>query len=68
MTTAESKLAKVDYQADPIVKDEAFRRRLMVQVAATGLAIELALGGAQDVEGVVGADGTITVVQTRPQM
>lgn len=32
------------------------------------MAIEEALGGAQDVEGVVDPQGRITVVQTRPQM
>ena len=31
-------------------------------------AIEEALGSAQDVEGVVAQDGSITVVQTRPQV
>jgi len=38
---------------------------LLVQV---GDAIEGALGSAQDVEGVVEEDGSITVVQTRPQV
>jgi len=33
-----------------------------------GAAIETALGSAQDVEGVVEEDGSITVVQTRPQV
>ena len=33
-----------------------------------GVAIEKALGSAQDVEGVVDQGGNITVVQTRPQM
>ncbi len=40
-------------------------RGLRVQV---GAAIEKALGSAQDIEGVVAPDGTITVVQTRPQV
>ena len=42
--------------------------RLMAEVCRTGLAIEQALGSAQDVEGVVDHDCHITVVQTRPQM
>lgn len=33
-----------------------------------GAAIESTLGSAQDVEGVVEEDGSITVVQTRPQV
>jgi alpha-glucan,water dikinase len=40
----------------------------MADVCRVGLAIEQALGGAQDVEGVVDPDMRITVVQTRPQM
>ncbi|GFH15447.1 PPDK_N domain-containing protein, partial [Haematococcus lacustris] len=43
---------KVDYMDDQLV----------------GMAIEQALGSAQDIEGVVGPDGVITIVQTRPQV
>ncbi len=60
--------AKVDYGSDRIMQDDAFRRELMSRICKTGLAIENALGGAQDVEGVVDPQGRITVVQTRPQM
>lgn len=49
-------------------QDAEYRRDLMARICSVGLSIEQALGGAQDVEGVVDADGTITVVQTRPQM
>ena len=51
-----------------LLTDEAFRKDLLRRIAETGVAIEQALGSAQDVEGCVEADGSITVVQTRPQM
>ena len=41
---------------------------LMSRIAKAGLAIEEALGSAQDIEGAVEENGAITVVQTRPQM
>ncbi|KAL4422809.1 hypothetical protein ABPG75_009006 [Micractinium tetrahymenae] len=68
VTTAATETRKVDYSSDPLLTDPAFRQRLMADVCRTGLAIEQALGSAQDVEGVVDPDGKITVVQTRPQM
>lgn len=40
----------------------------MSDVAKVGAAIEGALGSAQDIEGVVDHDGSIYVVQTRPQV
>lgn len=51
-----------------LLTDEGFRRDLLKRIAETGIAIEDALGSAQDVEGCVETDGSITVVQTRPQM
>ena len=51
-----------------LIADEGFRKDLLQRIAETGVAIEDALGSAQDVEGCVEADGSITVVQTRPQM
>ena len=51
-----------------LLADEGFRMDLLSRVAKTGAAIEDALGSAQDVEGCVEADGSIFVVQTRPQM
>lgn len=61
-------LQKVDYMEDRLVTDQAFRRDLLSRICKVGAAIESALGSAQDVEGVVGPDGSITVVQTRPQV
>lgn len=40
----------------------------MTRICDVGVAIEDAMGSAQDVEGVVDPDGQITVVQTRPQV
>ena len=51
-----------------LIADEAFREDLVSRIAKVGVAIEEALGSAQDVEGAVEEDGSITVVQTRPQM
>ena len=51
-----------------IVSDEDFRQKLLSAVLKAGLEIEKALGSAQDIEGVIDADGNLTVVQTRPQM
>ena len=51
-----------------LLLDEEFRRDLLARIAKTGQAIEDALGSAQDIEGCVEKDGSITVVQTRPQM
>ena len=50
------------------LQDPEFRRKLMSEICKAGKAIEDALGGAQDVEGVVGPDNVITIVQSRPQM
>ncbi|KAI3430517.1 hypothetical protein D9Q98_005110 [Chlorella vulgaris] len=68
VTTATTERCKVDYSSDPLLTDPAFRQRIMTDICAAGLAIEQALGSAQDVEGVIDADGKVTVVQTRPQM
>ena len=51
-----------------IVADEGFRKKLLSAVLKAGAEVENALGSAQDIEGVIDADGNLTVVQTRPQM
>ena len=48
--------------------DEGFRKRLLAAVLRAGAEVEKALGSAQDIEGVIDAEGNLTVVQTRPQM
>eukprot|EP00884_Botryococcus_braunii_P013247 jgi/Botrbrau1/21923/Bobra.0249s0047.1 len=68
ITMDPSLLKKVDYSENKLMKDEGFRRHLLSNVAKVGYAVEEALGSAQDIEGCVEADGSITVVQTRPQM
>ena len=44
------------------------RTELLGRICEVGLAIEQAMDSPQDIEGVVGPDGSITVVQTRPQV
>lgn len=61
-------LPQVDYMKDKLVRDPAFRRQTLGKICTVGASIEAALGSAQDIEGVVEVDGTITVVQTRPQV
>lgn len=68
ITMDTTELKKVDYVGDRLIKDSRFRNDLLSRICKVGAAIEGALGSAQDVEGVVSADGTITVVQTRPQV
>mmetsp|Transcript_39261 Transcript_39261/g.92974 ORF Transcript_39261/g.92974 Transcript_39261/m.92974 type:complete len:1415 (-) Transcript_39261:222-4466(-) len=59
---------RVDYTRDSMITDDEFRRRILSQICKVGVAVEEALGSAQDVEGVVDPDGKIFVVQTRPQV
>ncbi|GAX78330.1 hypothetical protein CEUSTIGMA_g5772.t1 [Chlamydomonas eustigma] len=60
---------KIDYMDDKLVQDVGFRKHILSEICKVGYAIEQALGGVpQDIEGVVAPDGTITVVQTRPQV
>lgn len=61
-------MVRVDYMDDPIVRDTGFRNDVLGRICKVGAAIEAALGSPQDVEGVVAPDGSITVVQTRPQV
>ena len=57
-----------DFSDDPILTDEAFRKKLLGRICEVGKAIEDSMGSAQDIEGVVDPDGNVTVVQTRPQV
>ena len=68
VTMDESYEVRVDYSADPIVLDSAYRATTLERIAAVGAAVEEALGSPQDIEGVVRADGEIFVVQTRTQV
>jgi len=44
------------------------RQELLGRICQVGVATEESMGSPQDIEGVVGPDGSITVVQTRPQV
>ena len=68
VTMDESVLGPHDYGSDPLVCDPAFRAALLARIARVGVDVEKALGTPQDIEGCVEADGSITVVQTRPQV
>lgn len=58
----------VDYTQMPLLWDEGSREELVKGLVTLGSTIERALGGAQDIEGVVLHDGTLCVVQSRPQV
>jgi alpha-glucan,water dikinase len=68
ITTAATRTVRVDYMEDALARDAGARNQLLSRICRLGADIEAALGSAQDIEGVVGADGAITVVQTRPQV
>lgn len=58
----------LDYNAEPLLWDEAACTALLQQVVKAAAEVEAAFGGApQDIEG-CWADGKLTVVQSRPQV
>ncbi|TKY74420.1 Alpha-glucan water dikinase 2 [Spatholobus suberectus] len=57
----------LDYSKDPIIDDKPFQTSLFSRIAEAGKIIEDLYGCPQDIEGVV-KDGTIFVVQARPQI
>ncbi len=68
MQSAAAKETPADYSAEPLLAGGAAARAALGRVAAAALAVEAALGGAQDVEGVVDAGGGVHIVQARPQV
>eukprot|EP00884_Botryococcus_braunii_P018283 jgi/Botrbrau1/5138/Bobra.0172s0010.1 len=58
----------VDYTADRLFTDDAFRRMVMGRIAIAAALVEQSFGGAQDIEGVVTSTGDVGIVQTRPQV
>jgi len=71
VTMDAAEYATVDYSSDALLSGAgggAFRRALLARVVGAGWALERALGGAQDIEGVVDPDGKVWLVQTRPQV
>ena len=61
-------LVAVDYSEDPLFTDDAFQADMLARIAAASVAVERAFGAAQDVEGLVDAEGRVHVVQARPQV
>jgi alpha-glucan,water dikinase len=60
---------RLDTTADPLLTNITFQQETLGRIAAAAAAVEAACCGiAQDVEGVVAADGRVWVVQTRPQV
>jgi alpha-glucan,water dikinase len=59
--------ARIDYAREELLWNESLRNHILMAVAGIGTAIEAALGGAQDIEGVY-AKGRFFVVQARPQV
>jgi alpha-glucan,water dikinase len=57
----------LDYTRDPLIWDEAFRKKLLTGVADVGTAVESVMRSPQDIEGAY-SDGQYCVVQTRPQV
>ncbi|XP_010520833.1 PREDICTED: alpha-glucan water dikinase 2 isoform X2 [Tarenaya hassleriana] len=57
----------LDYSKERLVTDKAFQVSLFSRIAETGDVIERLYGCPQDIEGVV-KDGTVHVVQARPQV
>lgn len=65
--TERPEAVRVDYSQDKLVNDAAYRHAQLSSIALAALLIEQAMGGPQDIEGVLTADGEVVVVQTRPQ-
>ena len=68
ITMEEATLKNVDYSTDNIITDDSKRERLLSTISKVALEIETLLGSAQDIEGAIAEDGTLWVVQTRPQV
>ncbi len=66
--TMELQQQLVDYSHEPLVAEPGFAQRLAWRVALACCQVERLLGCAQDVEGGVCADGTIVILQARPQV
>ena len=66
--TEQETVTHVDYSKDKIVwNHEGMADEIMKKITEAGMAIEKALGCAQDIEGCV-KDGKVYIVQTRPQV
>ncbi|CEG00106.1 Pyruvate phosphate dikinase,PEP/pyruvate-binding [Ostreococcus tauri] len=68
ITMEEATLRNVDYSADYLMTDESKRRTMLSMVAKIALEIENLCGSPQDIEGAIADNGSIYIVQTRPQV
>jgi len=68
ITMEEAKLKNVDYSTDTLITDEGMRQKMLAAISKVALEIEKLLGSAQDIEGCIAEDGTLWIVQTRPQV
>jgi len=59
----------VNYNDEPLLWDKSFQQGLVTKLAAVAAQIEAAFDGVpQDVEGAMDAEGTVHIVQARPEI
>ncbi len=63
----EPRRMRLDYSADPLIRDETFRKTFMENIGILGNEVERSLAGPQDIEGAY-SNGRYWVVQSRPQV
>lgn len=66
--TVNPELQVIDYTDEDLLWDADARSALMWQIALAAAEVEGVLGGPQDIEGGVGDDGQMYIMQSRPQM
>jgi alpha-glucan,water dikinase len=62
-----SRKVRLDYCAEPLIRDKAYQHEVLTAVAKIGQIVETLMGSPQDIEGAHDKDG-FYVVQTRPQV
>jgi len=59
----------VNYAEEPLLWDPNFQKEVVAKLVKAGLAVEAAMGGKpQDIEGAIGEDGTVSIVQSRAEI
>ena len=58
----------IQYAQEEILWNSTHRQSILKQIGIIGMQIEAICNSPQDIEGVVDAQGNITIVQTRPQV
>ena len=66
--TSPPQIAPADYVADRLFADDSYQQEVLGAIAVAVAAVERCCECAQDVEGVIGEDNSIHIVQTRPQI